>query len=1536
MAESFATLDWEYRITYGNARAFDFFGLCPEETLGHSFWEIFAATRTMPIGTAVRRAMELGISGIEEYVSPRLGRWVETRVYPTGSGVSLYLRDIDERKRRELERDELLVALQQSEDRFATVFEGSPFALALSKMPEVTVVAVNPAFEALFGYSKDELLGKRSPDLGISDPASQAEMAALLRGQGFARDFECLRKTKAGDEVWLSLNVDTLAIGDGQYLLTTVQDITRLKRVEEALLESRSLLQAVIEGTPDPVFVKDTESRILLANPAVLGVWDKPLEEVLGKTDRELYRDPAVGEAVMANDRRVIDSGSTQVIEETVQTPEGPRTYLSTKTPNRNSSGEIVGVLGVARDITERKRAEETLQRHKERLAARNAALEGITAILDAALSMQTEEELGRVCLAISEQVTGSAFGFIGEIGPDGLLHDIAISDPGWSQCAMEDQTGHRRPPGNFQLHGLYGRVLRDGETLLTNSPADHPDSIGTPEGHPALSAFLGVPLKRGGQTIGLIALGNREGGYGDEQRVLVERLAPTVVQAFERKRAEQALRASEKGARFLADVVEHAEMPFGVGAPDGRLILFNQAFADLTGYRRDELEAKELTWSTDLTPPEWREAETHALAQATDERRAVRYEKEYLRKDGSRVPIELFVQPVFDEAGELVHYRSFVTDATQRKRVEEELLESERRFRSLFESTTEGVALHEIIYENGRAVDYRILDVNPAFETQTGLIAAEARDRLASELYGTSEAPYLAEYAEVAESGRPHSFETHFVPMERHFRITAITPGPGRFATVFEDITERKRAEQERQHLLEESQAQAEELQAQNEELASQGEELRDQAESLTEQARLAETLNAINRLVHSTLSFDQIMQRAVDEGARALRAEVGTIETRTVGGWLLGYEHGLEPPEAGAFLRDELAPNAGRVAATKEPFAIADMQGSAADVGFVRAHGLRSVLAAPLIVAEQVIGCLFFYGREARHFTRAEIDFARKLAATVSLALENARQREELEQAATLRYARSLLEASLDPLVTISANGLITDVNAATEQATGVPREELIGTHFPDYFTEPAEARAGYRQVFETGAVRDYPLVIRHRDGTLTEVLYNASLYRDEAGEVLGVFAAARDVTERNRAQSDASESARLFAEQRDIATLGVALNSIDALVHSSLQAEEIIQTALREGAQAIGAEQAGLSLHEDEAHRFRVAYVHGHPPEKVGALIPDSQDIHGVEAMRTGRTLAIDDTQSDQRVVRTLMDAWQIRSVICAPLIVQGRPTGVVYYSYRSAPHHFTAAEVDFMTRLAASLSTAVANAILYEAQRDIAVILQENLMHELPVVAGLDLGLVSRTAYVSDLVGGDFSDVFVTDDGQVAILIGDVAGKGVSAAGLTETVRSTVRAFAAVDASPAFVLAKTNEVLLRHDPDGPHVTAFYCLLDPHSGHLAYASAGHPAPIHLGPLLCRPLAVCFGPPLGSFEHDYESAHATLTLDDYLVLYTDGVTEARRDGELYGEKRLVSAIAGLRGRSAQELSEGLLDEVTTYAERLADDIQVVTLRLA
>ncbi len=145
--------------------------------------------------------------------------------------------------------------------------------------------------------------------------------------------------------------------------------------------------------------------------------------------------------------------------------------------------------------------------------------------------------------------------------------------------------------------------------------------------------------------------------------------------------------------------------------------------------------------------------------------------------------------------------------------------------------------------------------------------------------------------------------------------------------------------------------------------------------------------------------------------------------------------------------------------------------------------------------------------------------------------------RKAEEMLRSASL-YARNLIESSIDPLVTISAKGKIMDVNQATEKVTGCARGELVGTDFSDYFTEPDKAREGYQKVFADGFVTDYPLAIRHKSGNVTEVIYNASVYRDEQGQVQGVFASVRDFTEQRKAQkaiSEARESAERTAKIR-----------------------------------------------------------------------------------------------------------------------------------------------------------------------------------------------------------------------------------------------------------------------------------------------------------------------------------------------------------------------------------------------------------------
>jgi PAS domain S-box-containing protein len=191
-----------------------------------------------------------------------------------------------------------------------------------------------------------------------------------------ARTGECVHEEelhlRRGNGEWRVLAVSSAplprASGEkASRAVGVVLDVTDRLQAEEDLTRRGQLLRQVIDTSPDPVFAKDREGRILFANPATLRVIGKLADQVMGRRDRELYADPATGEAIEANDRRVMESGIEEPVEEVVPGPDGRRVFLSTKTPWRDSAGRVIGLVGISRDITGRKRAEEALRRSERR-----------------------------------------------------------------------------------------------------------------------------------------------------------------------------------------------------------------------------------------------------------------------------------------------------------------------------------------------------------------------------------------------------------------------------------------------------------------------------------------------------------------------------------------------------------------------------------------------------------------------------------------------------------------------------------------------------------------------------------------------------------------------------------------------------------------------------------------------------------------------------------------------------------------------------------------------------------------------------------------------------------------------------------------------------------------------------------------------------------------------------------------------------------------------------------------------------------------
>ena len=235
--------------------------------------------------------------------------------------------------------------------------------------------------------------------------------------------------------------------------------------------------------------------------------------------------------------------------------------------------------------------------------------------------------------------------------------------------------------------------------------------------------------------------------------------------------------------------------------------------------------------------------------------------------------------------------------------------------------------------------------------------------------------------------------------------------------------------------------------------------------------------------------------------------------------------------------------------------------------------------------------------------------------------------------------------------------------------------------------------------------------------------------------------------------------------------------------------------------------------------------------------------------------------------------------------------------------------------------------------FATQERIALTLQQSFIHPLPELADVELDVAEETANRRDLVGGDFHDVFRLPDGKVLVFVGDVAGKGVGATGLGETVRVAVRATALLTPSPAQILANVHSLVAEIADQ--FVTALIVLLDPTTGDAVMASAGHPSPVHISASDCSSIEAHYGTPLGAFACDYPEKRFSLQPGDALVLYTDGVVEAHRGTELFGEERLIAVLGGIPKPVPRLLVEHLRSAVLEFAGELKDDLQVVALRL-
>ncbi len=246
MMEGFQIIGFDWRYRYVNEAVAKQGRRRREELLGHTMMEMYPGIEETAMFAALRRCMEERKPQTleNEFTYPDGSTaWFHLTIQPTSEGVFILSSDITERKQAG-------EALRESEQKYSAIFDMSPYAIALTKMPERAVVGVNDAFLKLFGFTRAELIGKTSVDLGISDPDSQARVAAELQTRGYVHDFEATRTLKSGGQRVLSLNLDWVSIGGEKHILTTINDITERKQAEEEIHRlNAGLEQRVAERT---------------------------------------------------------------------------------------------------------------------------------------------------------------------------------------------------------------------------------------------------------------------------------------------------------------------------------------------------------------------------------------------------------------------------------------------------------------------------------------------------------------------------------------------------------------------------------------------------------------------------------------------------------------------------------------------------------------------------------------------------------------------------------------------------------------------------------------------------------------------------------------------------------------------------------------------------------------------------------------------------------------------------------------------------------------------------------------------------------------------------------------------------------------------------------------------------------------------------------------------------------------------------------------------------------------------------------------
>ncbi len=560
-------------------------------------------------------------------------------------GAAVVMHDITERKQAEAALRQQAQIINQVHDAvIATDLNGN-------------VTSWNQSAERLYGYTVQEAIGKHISFIYPPDGYEflQQQVLKPLQEKG-THEVEVKLRRKSGEDFYSHLGLSLFTDTQGELIgmIGWAMDITERKRTEEALQESYNLLRAVIETIPDHVFVKDRQGRFVMLNSNVARFLGKPMEEVIGKSDAELWP-PEIARHIKEKDLKIMTTGVAETFEEVVVVnKERSQTKLTTKSPWRDTEGNIIGVIGIARDITDRKQAEEALRESEERL---RKVLENMPVMMDALDENGNIIAWNKEC----ERVTGYS---AAEIVDNPAALQLLYPDATYLQemLAKWNQTGHNYRNWEWDL------VAKDG-TVKTVAWSNISEQF---------------PIQ------GLAAW-----GIG--------------VDVTERKRAEEALRESEAQYRRL---IETAAEGIWILDAESKTTFANAKMAQMLGYTVEEMIGMPVFAFMDA--PE--QAITTQNLERRRQGIAEQHDFKFRRKDGSKLWALISTNPIFDASGQFVGVLGMITDITERKSAEEALLRISKAVESTSDAIVIADRKGKSIYHNPAFInlfEYTVEELN-------------------------------------------------------------------------------------------------------------------------------------------------------------------------------------------------------------------------------------------------------------------------------------------------------------------------------------------------------------------------------------------------------------------------------------------------------------------------------------------------------------------------------------------------------------------------------------------------------------------------------------------------------------------------------------------------------------------------------------------------------------------------------------------------------------------------------------------------------